>query len=229
MKKIILFMMIMLPLALSAQAFTAVKIKVNNGSQGSVAQLFEDHYKDANFKDGSGVNIERLWQGSGEWTHRVVFYGPLGNRGRVEGDMSPFQNSAFWANLRYYTDGHYEASSGRVLDWRPGDDEQDNFIIYDVTIKDMNAYSKAHQKFIEDLSSDKSFKDRGIAYGTYDIGRPNGAWHWIILSGKDTDDLLLMHQEFQTNYVNELTDYFINRGEVEEIKDYRVETLIQYD
>ena len=137
-------MMIMLPLALSAQAFTAIKIKVNNGSQGSVAQLFEDHYKDANFKDGSGVNIERLWQGSGEWTHRVVFYGPLGNRGRVEGDMSPFQNSAFWANLRYYTDGHYEATSGRVLDWRPGNDEQDNFIIYDVTIKDMNAYSKAH-------------------------------------------------------------------------------------
>ena len=93
----------------------------------------------------------------------------------------------------------------------------------------MNAYSKAHQKFIDDLSGDKSFKNRGIAYGTYDIGRPNGAWHWIVLSGKDTDDLLLMHQEFQTKYVNELTDYFINRGEVEEIKDYRVETLIQYD
>ena len=34
---------------------------------------------------------------------------------------------------------------------------------------------------------------------------------------------------FEPIDVNELTDYFINRGEVEEIKDYRVETLIQYD
>ena len=49
---------------LNSQAFTAVKIKVNDGAQGSVAQLIEDHYKDANFKEGSGFNIERLWQGS---------------------------------------------------------------------------------------------------------------------------------------------------------------------
>ena len=214
---------------LNSQAFTAVKIKVNDGAQGSVAQLIEDHYKDANFKEGSGFNIERLWQGSGEWTHRIVFFGELGNRGRVDGDMSPFQNSAFWSGLRTYTHGHYEASSGRVLDWKEGDDAQDNFIVYDVTIKDMSAYMKAHQKFIDELSDEDNFKNRGFAVGTYDIGRPNGAWHWIILTGKDTDDLLLMHQEMQTKYLKQLTNYFVNRGEVEEIKDYRVEILKSYN
>tara|TARA_B100000941_G_scaffold282167_1_gene250344 strand:+ start:54 stop:818 length:765 start_codon:yes stop_codon:yes gene_type:complete len=229
MKKIILFITIMLPLALSAQAFTAVKIKVNDGSQGSVAQLIDDHYKDANFREGSGFNIERLWQGSGEWTHRIVFYGELGNSGRIDGDMSPFQNSAFWSNLRLYTKGHYEASSGRVLEWKEGDEEQDNFIVYDVTIKDMSAYMKAHQKFIDELSEEDNFKNRGFAVGTYDIGRPNGAWHWIILTGKDTDDLMLMHQEMQTKYLKQLTNYFVNRGEVEEIKDYRVEILKSYN
>ena len=229
MKKIILFITIMLPLALSAQAFTAVKIKVNDGSQGSVAQLIDDHYKDANFREGSGFNIERLWQGSGEWTHRIVFYGELGNSGRIDGDMSPFQNSAFWSNLRLYTKGHYEASSGRVLEWKEGDEEQDNFIVYDVTIKDMSAYMKAHQKFIDELSEEDNFKNRGFAVGTYDIGRPNGAWHWIILTGKDTDDLMLMHQEMQTKYLTQLTNYFVNRGEVEEIKDYRVEILKSYN
>ena len=229
MKKIILLITIMLPLTLSAQAFTAVKIKVTNGSQGSVAQLIDDHFKDANFIEGSGFNIERLWQGSGEWTHRIVFYGELGNRGRMDGDMSPFQNSAFWSNLRLYTEGHYEASSGRVLEWKEGNDEQDNFIVYDVTIKDMDAYMKAHQKFINEISDKDNFKNRGFAVGTYDIGRPNGAWNWIILTGEDTDDLMLMHQEMQTKYLKQLTDYFVNRGEVEEIKDYRVEILKSYN
>ena len=153
-KFIILYFVFFASLNLNSQAFTAVKIKVNDGAQGSVAELIEDHYKDANFKEGSGFNIERLWQGSGEWTHRIVFYGELGNRGRVDGDMSPFQNSSFWSNLRLYTEGHYEASSGRVLEWKEGDDEQDNFIVYDVTIKDMNAYMKAHQKFIDELSDE---------------------------------------------------------------------------
>ena len=143
--------------------------------------------------------------------------------------MSPFQNSSFWSNLRLYTEGHYEASSGRVLEWKEGDDEQDNFIVYDVTIKDMNAYMKAHQKFIDELSDEDNFKNRGFAVGTYDIGRPNGAWNWIILTGEDTDDLMLMHQEMQTKYLKQLTDYFVNRGEVEEIMDYRVEILKSYN
>ena len=43
----------------------------------------------------------------------------------------------------------------------------------------------------------------------------------LYLTGKDTDDLMLMHEEMQTKYVKQLTSYFVNRGEVEEIKDYR--------
>ena len=119
MKKFITLLLVFFAsLNLNSQAFTAVKIKVNDGAQGSVAELIEELFKDANFKEGSGFNIERLWQGSGEWTHRIVFYGELGNRGRVDGDMSPFQNSAFWSSLRTYRlfEWHYEASSGRVLE-----------------------------------------------------------------------------------------------------------------
>ena len=40
---------------------------------------------------------------------------------------------------------------------------------------------------------------------------------------------MLMHQEMQTKYLKQLTDYFVNRGEVEEIMDYRVEILKSYN
>lgn len=64
MKKFIYTLILLLPIALVAQnQFTGIEITVNPGQQGSVADLIELHYGDANFKSGSGLNLERLWQG----------------------------------------------------------------------------------------------------------------------------------------------------------------------
>ena len=229
MKKFICTLIFLLPLALVGQnQFTGIEITVNPGQQGSVADLIELHYGDANFKTGSGLNLERLWQGSGDKTHRIVFYGPLGNSGRVDGDVKPFQNTAFWASLNYYTSGSGSAYSGRVLDYKEGNEEQDHFILYDVIIKDMASYMKAHEQITKDMSNG-SMGERTFAVGTYDIGRPNNATHWIALSGSSNDDLIKMHNDFQTTYIDAVTKYFMNRGEVIELKDMRVENLKSYN
>ena len=65
--------------------------------------------------------------------------------------------------------------------------------------------------------------------GTYDVGRPGGATHWIGLTGTDTDDLLLMHKNFQEKHTKEVTEYFQNRGEVIEIKDVRITDVLNFN
>ena len=51
------------------------------------------------------MNLERLWQGA-EKTHSILWYGPLSNSGREDGDLQPYENNAFWANVRKHAVGH---------------------------------------------------------------------------------------------------------------------------
>ena len=55
MKKFITLLLVFFAsLNLNSQAFTAVKIKVNDGARGSVAELIEDHYKSYKESDYKG-------------------------------------------------------------------------------------------------------------------------------------------------------------------------------
>ena len=209
-------------------AFTAVELSVKSGHGQAVANLVESFMKDAKFKKGSGYALQRMWQGSDERSHRLLWWGPLGNRGRADGDVKDYENSAFWSSLRAHLDGSGKAYSGRILDWKQGNDEQDNWLVYDVIVKDPASYAKAHQAIIKKLSNSE-FKNRTVALGTYDVGRPGGATHWIGLTGTDTDDLLLMHKNFQEKHTKEVTEYFQNRGEVIEIKDVRITDILNFN
>ena len=208
-------------------AFTAVEIKVNRGQGGAVAKIVDDFMKDAKFKENSGFNLERLWQGSGDFTHRFVFYGPIGDRGREEGDMSEYENNAFWSSLRPFMQ-KTRAFSGRVIDWKQGNDKQSNLLVYDVVVKNPTNYAKAHKNILKKLGSSE-FKNRTVAFGTYDVGRPSGATHWVLLSGEGTDDLIMMHKNLQEKYTKEITEYFTNRGEVIDLRDVRIERMAQYN
>ena len=231
MKKILFILLIFVGFNSFAQvgnAFTAVELSVKSGQALAVKELVNNFMKDAKFKEGSGYALQRLWQGSDHRSHRLVWWGPLGNRGRIDGDLKDYENSAFWASLRSHLDGPGKAYSGRVLDWKEGNAEQDNWILYDVIVKDPSSYAKAHQTIIKKLSNSE-FKNRTVALGTYDIGRPDGATHWIGLTGTDSDDLLLMHKNFQEKHVKEVTEYFQNRGEVIEIKDVRITDVLNFN
>ena len=94
MNKLLYVFVLLISACISAQnAFTAIEIQVERGQGGAVAKIVDDFMKDAKFKENSGFNLERLWQGSGDFTHRFVFYGPIGDRGRAEGDMSEYENN----------------------------------------------------------------------------------------------------------------------------------------
>ena len=67
------------------------------------------------------------------------------------------------------------------------------------------------------------FKDRVVGYGTYDIGMPNGATHWVGLTGKDTADHLMLYDKMEKNkgFVKLLTE----RGGYELIKDFSLKII----
>ena len=73
------------------------------------------------------------------------------------------------------------------------------------------------------------FKDRVVGFGTYDINRPNGASHWVVIAEKDTDGHLTMHHNLENNYAKEMKVYFENRGEVEHVHDFVVQVLKRYE
>ena len=118
--------------------------------------------------------------------------------------------------------------SGRVIDWKQGNDKQNSFLVYYVQVKDPTSYARAHKTILKKLG-DTEFKNRTVAFGTFDIGRPENATHWIGLSGEGTDDLLMMHKNLQEKYIKEVTEYFSNRGEVIDLKDVRIESVAQYN
>lgn len=228
MKNLLFLFILLISLSVSAQnAFSAIEIQVDRGQEVAVAKLVDDYMKDAKFKEGSGFNLERLRQGSGDFTHRFVFYGPIGNRGRVNSDVNEFERDAFWTKVRQYIKKS-RGYSGRVIDWKQGNDKQNNFLVYYVQVKDPTSYAKAHKTILKKLGNTE-FKNRTVAFGTFDIGRPENATHWIGLSGEGTDDLLMMHKNLQEKYVKEVTEYFSNRGEVIDLKDVRIESVAQYN
>ena len=51
------------------------------------------------------------------------------------------------------------------------------------------------------------FEDRFVGFGTYDVNRPDGATHWVLVSGKDLDDHLKFVNDLQTKHSKTFNKY----------------------
>ena len=226
MKKFLLILLLFPITLMSQQGFTRLEVTVKPGHQSSVVNLVDNFFSEAKWKENSGMNLERHWQGS-ERSHSILWYGPINNSGREDGDMQPYENNAFWSNLRTHLEGTGTAYSGRVLAWKQGSDDQDNVHIYDIIAEDPSSFLNAHNKIVNQLS-DSVFKNRTVGFGTYDIGRPGGATHWIGISGTGGGDILKMIDDIQNNHSKELNQYFQERGKVTDIRDFRISNVRTY-
>jgi hypothetical protein len=93
--------------------------------------------------------------------------------------------------------------------------------IWDVKIKDPTKFKAAHDVLLKELKDD--FTGRDVGFGTYDIGRPNGATHWMYLSGKDGEDHLKLYDKLEKSA--EFWKYIKDRGEVIDVKDFELKYL----
>ena len=67
--------------------------------------------------------------------------------------------------------------------------------IWDIKVQDQNQFKKGHDNIVKAFKED--FDGRFVGFGTYDIAKPNGATHWVIVSGKNRIDNLMLYDKLQ--------------------------------
>jgi len=129
--------------------------------------------------------------------------------------------------MNNYVETWGKHNSGRFLSWKDGDVSKFPYgHLWDIKPEDPVAFKKAHDKIVEDASD--VFEGRVVGYGTYDINRPNGATHWVVIGEKDTNGHLSMLDNLEKNYSKAMNQYFENRGKVENVHDFMIEVLKRY-
>jgi len=194
-------------------SFTIAYFDAKPFQQDEIAKKFDDFYKDIEFNSG-GVYLERLNRGNTMGTHRIVFFGDAANWGMKEGQKENNQKWLFWRTVSDHVESWGDSYSGRILDY-DGDVAPDYYgyiQIYDITVSDPEKFLAAHKKIVS--QSRGLMEDRPVAFGTYYIGTPNGATHWVAVGYKDIGDNIVIKSKMEQDLAEEWKEYFKNRGEV---------------
>ncbi len=204
-------------------AFNFVEVTAKENSEDQIERLFDEFFANRERKSGA-VFLERLRHGREDGrTHRIVFLWELNKRGFVTKPQES-EGDAFWRGIRNNVESWGEARAGRVMNLNPGDEKKNPAIhIWDIRIEDPVAFAKAQQAMVRALPD--TFEDRLVAFGSYDVNKPNGATHWALLSGKDINDHLSLYQDLQTVHNEVFSAYIRDRGKVTQVKDFVVERI----
>ena len=68
---------------------------------------------------------------------------------------------------------------------------------------------------------------RPVAFGTYDIGSPSGATHWVAVGYENVGDNLKMKTTLE-KMTDEWAEYYNSRGAVENIGNFDLRILKTY-
>jgi|TARA_B110000967_G_scaffold91667_1_gene94235 hypothetical protein len=224
MKKLFFSMALLATVSLSAQtmAFTAIEIKVKDFTQTDIEEAFDKVFEGVKMNQG-GVILERIWMGGTKgMTHRLVWMYTLGVDMVDEGAITPDKNDAFWAKMNNYIEEWGPGTSGRILSWQEGNTEKNPSVhIWDLKVQDQNQFKKGHDNIIKLFKDD--FAGRAVGFGTYDIAKPNGATHWVVVSGEDRNDHLMFVDKLQKS--DKFMKMIQERGAVEDVRDFEIEIL----
>ncbi|MDC0910323.1 hypothetical protein OAQ20_04275, partial [Flavobacteriaceae bacterium] len=64
--------------------------------------------------------------------------------------------------------------------------------------------------------------------GSYEIGGYNGASHWVVVTAKNWSDLIVTRRNMKELLTKEWEQYYKNRGNVEHIRNYTLNTAKRY-
>jgi len=224
MKKLFFSVALLATFTMTAQtmAFTAVEFKAKKFTQDNILKAFDKVYEDVKINQG-GIVLERIWLGGTKgMTHRIVWMSTLGIDMVDEGAINPDKNDAFWSKMNNYIEEWGPGSSGRILSWQEGDTQKNPSVhIWDLKVENQGQFKNAHDKIVKSFSDD--FQGRVVGFGTYDIGRVNGATHWVVVTGKDRDDHLMLYDKLEKS--SKFIKLIQERGAIEEVRDFEVEIL----
>ena len=227
MKKVFLLVTsILVASTLSAQTlvFNIQEFKAKEFSQSDIAAAYETCCADVKPNKG-GYGVQEIGKGAdGGMTHRLIWYWEMGEdlwEGTNIWDKVPLWS----AQMNNYVEEWGEPDSGRVLSRQVGTDEDYVWShIWDIKIDNPNQFKIAHDKIVEKFK--KEFTGRRVGFGTYDINYPNGATHWVGVSGKDDHDHSMLYHMLETQ--SEFVKMAAERGKFENVRDYMVKDIITY-
>ena len=209
----------------SQNSFTLYHFNAEDGGERAIANLATEFWGDAKFNSG-GVQIERIGMGDNPWSHRIIFFGELGNRGRVEGDVEKYEWGLFRQRLNDYVKEWGPGYAGRFLSYAGGQPKDYPTIqIYEFTPKDAQAFQKAHEKLVK--STSKTRGDRPVAFGSFDIGG-GGASHWIAIGSSDFDDLMDQKVKAEKNNSKEWAEWWKTNGGFENKGNFVIRVLATF-
>ena len=106
-----------------------------------------------------------------------------------------------------------------MLSWQPGVFEKNPFgHIWNLKGVNESQFKKGHDNFVKEFSSD--FEGRVVGFGTYDINRPDGATHWVAVTGKDRMDHLMLTDKISKS--SKAKKLLSERGPGEVVKDFKI-------
>ena len=197
-------------------------LDVKSGHAESFKAIFDEFQSGSKWKSG-GIFLQSV-QFRNHITHRVVLWGDPENWGTVEP-----RNEYEWTAYRSLRNRHIEnkapdSAMGTVLAFTSGDIEANpRGKVWDIKVENPSKFKAAWDKIIS--SSKSILEDRRIGLVQYDAGG-NGATHAIVLYGKSINDLVLTERKIKNQ--KSFKDYLENRGEVEYIATYMINTLSRY-
>lgn len=228
MKKIILILTAILYANLGygqvQNSFTLYEMKVKPGGERALAQLFDDYWGEAKFNSG-GVSIERISMGDNAMSHRIIVFGQVGNRGRVEGDVTEAEWNLFVERVNNYVDEWGPSAAGRFMSYFGGTPNDYPYIqLYEFEAENPLAFKTAFDKIAGKL---KKIQDgRPMAMGNYDIGG-NGATHWVAIGHNNLGDLFEQKVKYES-VPKVLQEFVSNRGVVNPTRNFTINIIKWY-
>ncbi len=163
--------------------FNAQEVKAKDYLESKLEEAYETCCKDMKPNKG-GFALQRLGKGADDgMTHRFIWYWEIGEdlwEGTDVGDKAPLWFSQTENYVEEYGESIHGQGTKRDKKEPTRDYKWDH--IWDMKASDPNQFKIAHDKIVKKFK--KQFEGRWAAFGTYDINHPNGATHWVGVSGE---------------------------------------------
>ena len=205
--------------------FTVQYFDVKPGSVGDLLSLYDAFYEGVEFKTG-GLYLERMDRGDVSGTHRIVYFGELGNSGMVEGSKTRQDMQKFRMDRRELIEKMGNSYSGRIISSNGVDPfSKGYFQVYEGIVYEPEKFIPAHNKGMEEVWD---YEGNAMLFGSYDVGAPGGATHWAAFGADNLQSLMLWKVFIEENNADGQAEYFSSRGKTEDLTNFSLRILKQY-
>jgi hypothetical protein len=225
MKNVLSIVFLLLFVFVNAQTSGRIyNMKVMPGHAPSVLNLFTDFAEGHEWNEGSGVILQSVQFKNGV-THRVLAWGDPENFGAKQ-EKTDSEWTAYLEQLNNHLSFANDSSVITSLGFSEGDASKNKSAkIFDLKVHEPAKFKLAFDKIVKQNKS--ILGDRRMGLLSIDAGGTLGATHSIVVYGKGLNDLVLLERKFRNS--KGFGDYIKDRGKVEYIQNYYINTLARFN